>query len=50
MAAAMQASLKALMVKFNAKVGYTQSDEMIAFIPPTNVIRGLQQPHVRNGR
>jgi len=50
MATAMQVCLKGLMVKFNAKVGYTQSDEMCIIIPPTNVIRGVQQPHVRNGR
>jgi tRNA(His) 5'-end guanylyltransferase len=26
------------------------SDEMCIFIPPTNIIRGEQQPHQRNGR
>merc|ERR1712224_1093105 len=31
-------------------MGYTQSDEMIVFISPTSVIRGEQQPHMRNGR
>merc|ERR1712070_354263 len=38
------------MEHFHASIGYTQSDEMIVFIPPTNVIRGEQQPHMRNGR
>jgi len=49
-ASCMQLSLRALMEHFNALIGYTQSDEMIVFVPPTNVIRGEQQPHMRNGR
>merc|ERR1712232_1477430 len=28
----------------------TQSDEMIIFIPPTNIVRGERQVHFRNGR
>jgi len=42
--------LRGLMEHFNARVGYTQSDEMCIFIPPTNVVRGERQPHVRGGR
>lgn len=49
-ASCMQLSLRALMEHFNALIGYTQSDEMIVFVPPTSVIRGEQQPHMRNGR
>ena len=49
-AVCMQSCLKCLMEKFSAKIGYTQSDEMVIFIPPTNVIRGEQQPHFRSGR
>jgi len=50
MATAMQACLKGLMVKFNAKIGYTQSDEMCILIPPASVVRGEQQVHIRSGR
>lgn len=49
-AEAMQASLRALMVDTSAALGYTQSDEMVVFIPPTSIIRGERQPHLRNGR
>jgi len=49
-AESMQVCLKALMEKFNCQLGYTQSDEMIVFIPPTNVIRGERQEHLRGGR
>ena len=31
-------------------VRYTQSDEMIVFIPPTNVVRGERQGHSHAGR
>jgi tRNA(His) 5'-end guanylyltransferase len=47
---AMIASLLCLMETMNGAVGYTQSDEMIVFIPPTSVIKGVRQPHQRNGR
>lgn len=47
---AMVESLKRLMESMNGVVGYTQSDEMIVFIPPTNVVKGVRQPHQRNGR
>jgi len=49
-ASCMQSSLEALMEHFQARLGYTQSDEMIVFIAPTRVVRGEQQPHHRNGR
>lgn len=49
-AACMCACLKGLMTHFHATLGYTQSDEMIVFIPPTNVVRGERQPHIRGGR
>jgi tRNA(His) 5'-end guanylyltransferase len=49
-ASCMQSSLRALMEHFQGRLGYTQSDEMIVFIPPTNVVRGERQPHQRNGR
>jgi len=38
------------MEHFNGRLGYTQSDEMIVFIPPTNIVRGERQVHLRNGR
>ena len=38
------------MEKFNAKLGYTQSDEMTILIAPTSIVRGEQMPHTRNGR
>jgi Rnl2 family RNA ligase len=46
----MQSALRALMEHFHALIGYTQSDEMIIFIPPANVVRDEQQPHLRSGR
>lgn len=46
----MQESCTLLMDKFNGVIGFTQSDEIIIFIPPTRVIRGIQEPHNRNGR
>jgi tRNA(His) 5'-end guanylyltransferase len=49
-AGCMQACLRSLMAKFNCLVGYTQSDEMIVFIPPANVVRGKQMPHTHGGR
>lgn len=49
-AACMQETCKELMVKFEAKCGYTQSDEMTILIPPASVARGEQQPHKYNGR
>jgi tRNA(His) 5'-end guanylyltransferase len=49
-ASCMQSSLRALMDHFNGRLGYTQSDEMIVFIAPANVVRGEQQVHLRNGR
>merc|ERR1719478_1819389 len=49
-ASVMQACMRKLMEKFNAKIGFTQSDEMVVFIAPTRVVRGEQQPHNRNGR
>ena len=42
--------LKKLMIKINAKFGYTQSDEMIVFVSPSNVVRGIQEEHLFNGR
>ena len=41
-ATAMQNSCVRLMEKFGAKLGYTQSDEMIILIPPQNIVRGVQ--------
>merc|ERR1712194_979333 len=49
-ASCMQDCVKLLMEHFHARIGYTQSDEMIVFIPPANVVRGEQQPHLRGGR
>lgn len=49
-ASCMISSLRALMEHFHARVGYTQSDEMIVFVAPASVVRGEQQPHLRNGR
>ena len=46
----MVSALRVLMEHVNASIGYTQSDEMVVFIPPTRVIRGERQPHLRNGR
>jgi tRNA(His) 5'-end guanylyltransferase len=49
-ASCMQKALRALMEHFNGRVGYTQSDEMVVFIPPASVVRGEQQVHCRSGR
>merc|ERR1712048_1361204 len=49
-ASCMQSSLEALMEHFQGRLGYSQSDEMIVFIAPTNIVRGEQQPHQRSGR
>lgn len=49
-ASCMQSSLRSLMDQFNGRLGYTQSDEMIVLIAPTNVVRGERQPHLRSGR
>ena len=46
----MVGALRALLEHFRGSVGYTQSDEMVIFIPPTNVVRGERQPHSRSGR
>ena len=46
----MVGALRALLEHFHGCVGYTQSDEMVVFIPPTNVVRGERQPHSRSGR
>lgn len=49
-AACMRSCLKCAMKEFNGRLGYTQSDEMVIFIPPANVVRGVRQCHLRNGR
>jgi len=49
-AEAMVSCLKVLLEHFNGAIGYTQSDEMVVFIPPASVVRGEQQNHARNGR
>lgn len=49
-ASCMQSSLRTLMEHFNGKLGYTQSDEMIVFLSPANIVRGVQQVHLRSGR
>merc|ERR550514_2059544 len=49
-ASCMQSALRAVMEHFHARLGYTQSDEMIVFIPPASVVRGEQQVHHRSGR
>ncbi len=46
----MRECLMDLLVYFKGSVGYTQSDEMVIFVPPTNVVHGERQPHWRNGR
>ena len=46
----MVATLQTLMKRFDALVGYTQSDEMAIFIPPASIVRGVQQAHAYNGR
>jgi len=49
-AGCMQVCLRSLMEKMNGVLGFTQSDEMIVFIPPTRVIRGERMPHGHGGR
>jgi tRNA(His) 5'-end guanylyltransferase len=49
-AALMQSCCRTLMERHAALCGYTQSDEMTLIIPPSNVIRGVQQAHGRSGR
>mmetsp|Transcript_1398 Transcript_1398/g.1807 ORF Transcript_1398/g.1807 Transcript_1398/m.1807 type:complete len:364 (-) Transcript_1398:45-1136(-) len=46
----MKECLLKLMKECNGLIGFTQSDEMIIIIPPTNIIKNIQQPHNRNGR
>jgi len=46
----MQSCLRRLMEKFSCALGYTQSDEMVVFIAPTNVVRGERMPHNHGGR
>lgn len=49
-AGCMRDCLRSLMEKFSGHLGYTQSDEMVVFIPPAHVVRGEQFPHTYNGR
>ena len=49
-AEAMKVCLLTLMNKTSAKVGFTHSDEIIVFLPPTKVIDGERLPHVHKGR
>lgn len=46
----MQKTCRALMEKFHATCGFTQSDEMTVLIAPANIVRGVQQCHPYNGR
>jgi len=46
----MVSCLRLLLEHFSGAIGYTQSDEMVIFIPPASVVRGEQQGHARNGR
>mmetsp|Transcript_13667 Transcript_13667/g.29977 ORF Transcript_13667/g.29977 Transcript_13667/m.29977 type:complete len:327 (+) Transcript_13667:92-1072(+) len=46
----MTSCCEALMKKFNAKVGYTQSDELTVLLAPASVVRGEQQGHLYSGR
>ncbi|GAB5365239.1 hypothetical protein AAMO2058_001040200 [Amorphochlora amoebiformis] len=46
----MKECLLELMSFSSAACGYTQSDEMTVLIPPTSIVRGIQQPHMYNGR
>jgi len=46
----MRNCLHHLMDEFHGVLGFTQSDEMIVFLKPTNVIRGERQVHFHNGR
>lgn len=49
-ASAMVVCTRGLMEKFGGVLGFTQSDEMIVFIPPASIVRGEQQCHTRSGR
>ena len=46
----MVSCLRLLLEHFDGAIGYTQSDEMVIFIPPASIVRGEQQGHARNGR
>ena len=46
----MVSCLRLLLEHFNGAIGYTQSDEMVIFVPPASIVRGEQQGHARNGR
>ena len=47
---AMVGALRALMEHVGGSLGFTQSDEMVVFVPPAPVVRGERMPHARNGR
>jgi len=46
----MQEAATTVMTKFHGVCAFTQSDEMTILVPPANVVRGKQEPHVYNGR
>jgi len=46
----MRECCRSLMTKLSARCGYTQSDEMLVLLTPASVVRGVQQPHLNNGR
>jgi len=46
----MVSCLRLLLAHFSGAIGYTQSDEMVVFIPPAPIVRGERQCHARNGR
>lgn len=46
----MRNCLRHLMEEFHGVLGFTQSDEMIVFLRPTNVVRGERTVHFHNGR
>jgi len=46
----MQVCCQQLMVRFAARCGYTQSDELTVLIAPTPVVRGERQAHAYKGR
>ena len=46
----MVSCLRLLIEHFHGAIGYSQSDEMVVFIPPASIVRGEQQGHARNGR
>lgn len=39
-----------LMEKMGGSIGFTQSDEIVIFVPPANITNGVQQQHIHNGR